>query len=169
MNDARQGRVDRKECEMVRPAAMAILLVVAGSIGAQESPLHLIQVADFSVKDKTITIHEILTRTVEETHSYIVDVGGKPENRTRLVTKSVKMVVPKQISLAGIPGYEPSGKKLTDEEIWRKIKSSEVIVTVQHGLPSTPYLNVLHPEALILVFPAPKPEPPQYGGMPPSK
>jgi hypothetical protein len=133
----------------------------------QSPPPTIVTVKEVRADRSELVCEQILTEQVPVTRTKVVEDKGikKEVAETVLVTRAV----PKQMKFALKEGafQTVGGKKLTDEEVAKRLKAGTLLFVSFGGKPDPAYLKILRDDAIILVTPAwgapvePKPVPPQ--------
>jgi hypothetical protein len=137
---------------MNRAFGLAGLLFSVGIANAQLPPTFS-KVLGVSAENQSITVAQVVSKAVPMTESYTVDVNGRTEMRTRTIMKPVFETVQSKVSLANAAAYDGAGQRLSEEQLWRRLKPNEVIVTAIGQLPDAAFLNLLRKDAVVIVLP----------------
>lgn len=133
--------------------SVAILVAAFGAAHAEGPPPALVKVADVSAKDKSISIEQVVSKCVPFTVSKTVEFNGRKQVVTATEVKTVCESHNVNRSLKEATAYDGGGSKLTESQMWQRLKAGEVVVMATDTLPNGAFMKVLRKEALVLVLP----------------
>lgn len=133
--------------------SVAILVAAFGAAHAEGPPPALVKVADVSAKDKSISIEQVVSKCVPFTVQKTVEFNGRKQVVTATEVKTVCESHNVTRSLKEATAYDGGGSKLTESQMWQRLKAGEVVVMATDTLPNGDFMKVLRKDALVLVLP----------------